>query len=112
MVQKIKLFGAVIITTPQDLSNVDVRKGSDMFKKVNTPIIGVIENMSGLSFSGKIESDLNVEHIVINNKIVEMHNNEFEFIYDVFKGSSGEKESSRLNLPLLGKPNLTFLEML
>ena len=46
LVQKIKLFGAVIITTPQDLSNVDVRKGSDMFKKVNTPILGIIENMT------------------------------------------------------------------
>ncbi|MBI45607.1 MAG: chromosome partitioning protein [Candidatus Marinimicrobia bacterium] len=106
LVQKIKLFGAVIITTPQDLSNVDVRKGSDMFKKVNTPIIGVIENMSGLSFSGKIESDLDVKHIIINDKIVEMQNNKFEFIYDVFKGKSGEKESSRLNLPLLGKINI------
>ena len=34
--------------TPQDLAHVDVKKGSDMFRKVNAPIIGVVENMSGL----------------------------------------------------------------
>ena len=104
LVQKITLFGAVIITTPQNLSNVDVRKGSDMFKKVNTPIIGVIENMSGLSFMGKVESDSNIKSILIDNKEVNVDSDgKFNFICDVFQGQSGESESSRLKLPLLGK---------
>ena len=36
---KIKLTGAIIVTTPQDLAHVDVKKGSDMFSKVDTPIL-------------------------------------------------------------------------
>lgn len=44
--QKAKLSGAVVISTPQDLSLVDARKAIEMFKKVNVPIFGIIENMS------------------------------------------------------------------
>jgi ATP-binding protein involved in chromosome partitioning len=46
LVQTIPLTGAVIITTPQDVSLADVRRGIRMFQKVNVPIFGVIENMS------------------------------------------------------------------
>ena len=44
--QRVKLAGAVIVSTPQDLSLIDARKGLNMFKKVNVPILGIIENMS------------------------------------------------------------------
>lgn len=44
--QKIDVSGALIITTPQELSLLDVRRGINMFKKVNLPILGLIENMS------------------------------------------------------------------
>ncbi len=44
--QKVQLTGAIIVSTPQDLSLVDARKGINMFKKVNVPILGIIENMS------------------------------------------------------------------
>jgi ATP-binding protein involved in chromosome partitioning len=44
--QKIPLAGAVIVTTPQDVALTDARKGLAMFRKVNVPVIGVIENMS------------------------------------------------------------------
>ena len=40
------LAGAVIVSTPQDIALLDARKGVEMFKKVNVPILGVIENMS------------------------------------------------------------------
>lgn len=46
LVQTIPLTGAVIVTTPQDVSLADVRRGIRMFQKVNVPILGVIENMS------------------------------------------------------------------
>lgn len=39
--------GAVIVTTPQEVSLLDVRKEINFCKKVNIPIIGVVENMSG-----------------------------------------------------------------
>ncbi len=46
LVQTIPLTGAVIVTTPQDISLADARKGFVMFQKVNVPILGIIENMS------------------------------------------------------------------
>jgi ATP-binding protein involved in chromosome partitioning len=44
--QKVPLDGAVIVTTPQDISLIDARKGLAMFRKVNVPVLGIIENMS------------------------------------------------------------------
>jgi len=44
--QIIPLTGAVLVTTPQDVALLDVRKAAAMFRKVNVPILGVIENMS------------------------------------------------------------------
>ncbi|CAJ0755214.1 9597_t:CDS:2 [Entrophospora sp. SA101] len=44
--QQIELDGVVIISTPQDLALLDVRKAINMFKKVNVPILGTIQNMS------------------------------------------------------------------
>lgn len=46
LVQKIPLAGALIVTTPQDLSLIDARKALRMFNKVNVPVLGIIENMS------------------------------------------------------------------
>ena len=46
LVQTIPLTGAVIVTTPQDISLADARKGFAMFEKVNVPVLGIIENMS------------------------------------------------------------------
>jgi ATP-binding protein involved in chromosome partitioning len=46
LAQKIPVSGAVIITTPQDISLLDARKGLKMFTKVQVPVLGVIENMS------------------------------------------------------------------
>lgn len=46
MVQQAPLSGAVIVSTPQDLALIDARKGLAMFKKVNVPILGIIENMT------------------------------------------------------------------
>jgi ATP-binding protein involved in chromosome partitioning len=46
LVQTIPLTGAVIVTTPQDISLADARKGLKMFERVNVPVLGIIENMS------------------------------------------------------------------
>ena len=40
------LAGAVIVSTPQDLALIDARKGLNMFRKVDVPVLGIIENMS------------------------------------------------------------------
>ncbi|MBI3303419.1 MAG: iron-sulfur cluster carrier protein ApbC, partial [Deltaproteobacteria bacterium] len=46
MVQKVPLSGGVIVTTPQDVALLDVRRGVKMFEEVHVPVLGVIENMS------------------------------------------------------------------
>ncbi len=46
MAQQVPLSGAVIVSTPQDLALIDARKGLNMFKRVNVPILGIVENMS------------------------------------------------------------------
>jgi ATP-binding protein involved in chromosome partitioning len=44
--QKAKVSGAVIVTTPQDIALLDARKGIEMFRKVDVPVLGIIENMA------------------------------------------------------------------
>ncbi len=46
LTQTIPLTGAVIVTTPQDISIIDARKGAKMFEKVNVSVLGIVENMS------------------------------------------------------------------
>jgi len=110
LVQKIALTGAIIVTTPQDLALVDVRKGSDMFNRVNVPVLGVVENMSNYSIKGSLKglNDFNDIQIEINNHKVNSLNDkgEFEVSMDIFKGVGGASESKRLNVPLLGKLNI------
>ena len=53
--QKVKISGVVVVSTPQELALIDAIKGINMFKKVNVPILGMIENMSYLQTkSGEI----------------------------------------------------------
>ncbi len=83
LVQKLALTGAIMVTTPQELALLDVKKGADMFSKVNTPVLGVIENMT---------------------QFLCPHCNESS---QIFPGSSGEEESKRLETPLLGQIDLS-----
>ncbi len=46
MAQQVPLKGAVIVSTPQDLALIDARRGISMFKRVNVPVLGIVENMS------------------------------------------------------------------
>src|SRR5262249_44888817 len=47
--QTLPLSGAVMVTTPQDVSLLDVRKGLQMFRKMNVPVLGIVENMAGFA---------------------------------------------------------------
>lgn len=46
MAQRVPLTGAIIVSTPQDIALLDARKGLNMFRKVDVPVLGIIENMS------------------------------------------------------------------
>ena len=110
LVQKTFVNGAIIVTTPQDLSLVDVRKGSDMFKKVNVPVLGVVENMSSYFIDGQIEGFSDIENIdlKINGEKISgfQDDGKFQISVDIFKGLGGSSESKRLEVPLLGKLNI------
>jgi len=70
--------GAIIVTTPQDLSLIDVRKSIDFCRQLKLPVLGVIENMSGL---------------------VCPHCGQ---VIDVFKRGGGEKMAKEMEVPFLG----------
>jgi len=109
LTQKLRMSGAIIVTTPQDIALSDVRKGADMFKKVKTPILGVIENMSGLHISGtiidakreKIKGGTIYTNFNSNSQIDDEGN--YELRLDLFKKGGGLSESERLGIPLLGQ---------
>jgi ATP-binding protein involved in chromosome partitioning len=49
LVQQAPVDGAVLVTTPQEIAVIDAKKSADMFRKVDVPVVGVIENMSGFT---------------------------------------------------------------
>jgi ATP-binding protein involved in chromosome partitioning len=79
LVQTVPLTGAVLVTTPQDLALLDVKKGAEMFKQVNAPLIGIVENMSFF-----VCPDCGSRS-------------------NIFRQGGGKKESERLGIPLLGR---------
>lgn len=110
LTQKLRMSGAVIITTPQDIALADVQKGADMFRKVHTPIIGVIENMSSFQINGKVSG---IDQISTNNYYLDINgldknidindDGSFSIPINLFKSGGGLKESKRLEVPLLGQ---------
>ncbi len=76
--QKAEVTGAVVVSTPQDVALLDARKALDMFHKTNTPVIGMVENMS--------------THICSNCGHEE----------HIFGHGGAEAEAERLNIPFLG----------
>ena len=101
--QKIPLDGAIVITTPNDIALADVRKGADMFKKVDTPLLGVIENMSYMSIDGNI-SNANDVTLSINNENISINDDgSFNLRFNLFKEGGGLNESKRLDIPFLGE---------
>jgi len=110
LTQKLRMAGAVIITTPQDIALADVRKGADMFRKVHTPILGVVENMSGLQLEGMVKTadgiaqkNLKMVFQGIDQEVNTDEEGNFSFPIDLFKTGGGAEESKRLGVPLLGR---------
>lgn len=102
LTQHVKLSGAVIVTTPQDMALADVQKGADMFRKVNVPVFGVIENMSGYYVEG---AAANGSEIVLDGygPIETDKKGRFSVRVDIFKRGGGLAESKRLAVPFLGE---------
>ena len=110
LTQKLRMSGAIIVTTPQDIALADVRKGADMFRKVHTPIIGVIENMSSFQINGTVKGlnqhdteNYSLDINGIDEAISINRDGSFSFPVNLFKSGGGLQESKRLDVPLLGK---------
>ncbi|MBX4919915.1 Mrp/NBP35 family ATP-binding protein [Rhizobium bangladeshense] len=84
MAQQVPLAGAVIVSTPQDLALIDARKGLNMFRKVEVPVLGIVENMSYF-----IAPDTGTR-------------------YDIFGHGGARKEAERIGVPFLGEVPLTM----
>jgi ATP-binding protein involved in chromosome partitioning len=76
--QEIDIDGAVIVTTPQDIAIIDVKRGIEMFKRTNVKILGIIENMTSFT------SDDGVEHFI-------------------FGKDGGKNIANKFNIELLGQ---------
>lgn len=75
--QNIPVNGALVVTTPQDIALIDARKGAEMFKRVGTPVLGIIQNMS---------------HYCCPN---------CGHVSQIFGGDGGRSLADQLDLPLL-----------
>jgi ATP-binding protein involved in chromosome partitioning len=76
--QEIDIDAAIIVTTPQDIAIIDVKKGIEMFKKTNVKILGIIENMTSFI------SDDGIEHFI-------------------FGKDGGKKIANKFNIKLIGQ---------
>jgi ATP-binding protein involved in chromosome partitioning len=77
--QQVKLNGAIIVSTPQDIALIDARRGLNMFRRVEVPVLGIIENMSQFSCP-------NCGHVS-----------------DIFSHGGARKEAEKLDVPFLGE---------
>lgn len=84
MAQQVPLAGAVIVSTPQDLALIDARKGLNMFRKVEVPVLGIVENMSYF-----VAPDTGAR-------------------YDIFGHGGARREAERIGIPFLGEVPLTM----
>jgi ATP-binding protein involved in chromosome partitioning len=79
MAQQVPLKGAVIVSTPQDLALIDARRGVAMFRRVNVPILGIVENMSYFECPSCGERS------------------------DIFSHGGAHREAERMGVPFLGE---------
>ncbi|MCJ7996936.1 iron-sulfur cluster carrier protein ApbC [Rhizobium cremeum] len=84
MAQQVPLSGAVVVSTPQDLALIDARKGLNMFRKVEVPVLGIVENMSYF-----IAPDTGAR-------------------YDIFGHGGAKAEAEKIGVPFLGEVPLTI----
>lgn len=79
LVQTVDLDGAVMVTTPQKVATGDVRRGIKMFERVNTRVLGIVENMSGFQVPGSGD------------------------VVDLFGRGGGEELAAEMSVPFLGR---------
>ena len=99
--------GVILVTTPQEVAVGDVRKSAHFVEKLQLPIVGVIENMSGLTLRGSVsppKGEMTVSLDTGHEKIVAPVDakGDFSVVVDVFKRGGGKAMAEKLNVPFLG----------
>ena len=106
LAQQSHLMGAVIVTTPQDVSVLDVKKAIAMFGQVNVPVLGVVENMAGMALRGRVEggaSKVSIEGPSGEIQADVAGDGSFALELDVFGSGGGDAIAERFEIPLLGR---------
>ncbi|MEZ5976565.1 MAG: Mrp/NBP35 family ATP-binding protein [Planctomycetota bacterium] len=104
----VPVSGAVLVTTPQNVSSFDVGKAITMFKEVQIDMLGLVENMSGMVVAGRVQgagagSSVHLELGRETRDVTLDGEGRFETIVDLFGSGGAANLSERFGLPVLGK---------
>ncbi|MEE2940154.1 MAG: Mrp/NBP35 family ATP-binding protein [Planctomycetota bacterium] len=108
LAQEVPLSGAVLVTTPQAVSAFDVTKAISMFHQVDVPILGIVENMSGLALEGTIEGGEAGSMVSLSlgsetHELPLQAGGRFSTVFDVFGSGGAEALAQKHGFPLIGK---------
>ena len=105
LAQAVPMAGVVIVTTPQKVALQDARRGLAMFLQMGVPVLGVVENMSGYTISGKAEPGSEIEIAAPAGKTLKATANDegaFSVTLDIFKEGGGRLTAEEFGVPFLG----------
>jgi Mrp family chromosome partitioning ATPase len=97
--------GMVIVTTPQEVALLDSRKSITFSESLKVPVLGVVENMSGYTISGKAPPGSDIEIAAPAGKTLKATANdagEFNVTLDIFKKGGGKLTAEEFGVPFLG----------
>ncbi|MBL4770375.1 MAG: Mrp/NBP35 family ATP-binding protein [Planctomycetes bacterium] len=103
----VPVTGAVLVTTPQAVSTFDVGKAVGMFKQVNIKMLGIVENMAGITIEGKVEgavpgSDMELTLSGKSRTVKIDENGKFSTVVDLFGKGGADTLCERFGLKNLG----------
>jgi len=107
LAQIVPLTGAVLVTTPQAVSTFDVNKAVAMFKQVNVPILGIVENMAGYVIEGLVEGAQPGAKVRLHVGGADVSVNvdiegRFSTVVDIFGSGGAQQLSQKHGFPILG----------
>lgn len=108
LAQEVPLSGAVLVTTPQAVSAFDVTKAISMFRQVDVPILGIVENMAGLVLDGTVEGGEAGANVSIalgseTQTIPLGAGGTFQAVFDVFGSGGADQLAQKHGFPLIGR---------
>ena len=108
LAQLVPLTGAILVTTPQAVATFDVGKAISMFQQVNTPILGVVENMSGYVIEGMVEGGQagGRVHLALGSReeVLDLDpEGRFRTVVHMFGQGGAERLAGRHGFPVLGR---------